>query len=67
MWPAVAINDTRTYAVMQKHNELHHNADKVRAAVDVYGKLVASEAAAHHRPDAWSRKYMSFVALAMVG
>jgi hypothetical protein len=68
-WPAVAINDTRGYAVLHDHNCSHHNADKLRAAVDTYAALVTSAAAAGaltQRPDAWTRKRMMFNALALV-
>jgi hypothetical protein len=68
-WPAVAINDNRSYNPMKEHNDKHHNADKIRAAVEMYNNIIASAAAtgaAAHRSNAWTHKKMMFVALAMV-
>lgn len=69
-WPAVSISDSRTYAVLQDHINTHHNNDKIRAAIDVYNKLItltAAAGAATRRPDEWTHKRMMFTALAMVG
>lgn len=59
----------RTYTVLQDHINTHHNADKIRAAIDMYNKLITSTAAgaATRRPDEWTHKRMMFNALALVG